>query len=363
MRKKVLLLSHEMTYTGAPNSLLNMARLLRSKGWSVTVRTLVNGNFSREYLRHGFRVRWFNEELSAEECRELSAKYDLVICNTVFCAKVACRLQEYVKTILLIREAENLPEILEKCHIDEGYIRNTENVVCVSEYAERFIAKTYLPKRLWVLHNFLMTSQFYRPSANKACGRKVHFLIAATIEKRKGIDIAVKAVKSLPKEISSQLVLDIAGRKLGWSRKFWEKLIPKNDNRFVYHGEVTRGKNRLFKRANVILVPSFDESCSLTALEGGMFGKPLIVTENVGAKYMTDGSGFVVKTGSAEELAQAIKFFVLHKDELDTAGKICFERFRETSTKDVYYAKFMDIVSEVLGERDCGFGYCADLQC
>ena len=361
--KSVLLISHEMTYTGAPNSLLNMARLLRSKGWSVTVMTLVNGNFSREYLRHGFRVRWFDEGLSSESCRELSGKYDLVICNTVFCAKVVCRIQEHIKTILLIREAENLPEILKNCHIDEGYIRNAENVVCVSEYAERFIAKTYSPRRLRVLHNFLMTSPFYRPSANKICGGKVHFLIAATIEKRKGIDVAIKAVKSLPKEISSQLVLDIAGRKPEWSREFWEGLIPENDDRFVYHGEVTRGKKRLFKRANVVLVPSLDESCSLTALESGMSGKPLIVTENVGAKYMTEGSGFVVKTGSVEELAQAIKFFVLHKDELDTAGQICYKRFVETSTKDVYYANFLEIISEVMGERDCGFGYCADLQC
>ena len=360
---KILLISHEMTYTGAPNSLLNMARLLRSKGWSVTVMTLVNGNFSREYLWHGFRVRWFDEGLSSESYRELSGKYDLVICNTVFCAKVACRLQEYVKTVLLIREAENLPEILEKSRIDEGYIRNAKNVVCVSEYAERFIAKTYSPRRLRVLHNFLMTSPFYRPSANKICGGKVHFLIAATIEKRKGIDVAIKAVKSLPKEISSQLVLDIAGRKPEWSREFWEGLIPENDDRFVYHGEVTCGKKRLFKRANVVLVPSLDESCSLTALESGMSGKPLIVTENVGAKYMTEGSGFVVKTGSVEELAQAIKFFVLHKDELDTAGQICYKRFVETSTKDVYYANFLEIISEVMGERDCGFGYCADLQC
>lgn len=363
MKKRILLISHEMTYTGAPNSLLNMARLMRSKGWTVTVTTLVNGIFSREYLRHGFLVRWFDEGLSAEACRELSTEYDLVICNTVFCAKVACRLQEHVKTVLLIREAENLPEILEKCRIDEGYIRNAENVVCVSEYAERFIAKTYSPKRLWVLHNFLMMPLFYRPNANRVHGGKVHILIAATIEKRKGIDIAVEAVKSLPESISSRLVLDIAGRKPEWSRGFWEKLIPENDSRFVYHGEVTRGKKKLFERANVILVPSLDESCSLTALEGGMYGKPLIVTENVGAKYMTDGSGFVVKTGSAEELARAIKFFVLHKDKLDTAGKICFERFRETSTKDVYYEKFMDIVSEVLSERYCGFGYCADLQC
>lgn len=348
--KRILLISHEMTYTGAPNSLLNMARLLRSKGCRITVKTLFFGNFSREYLRYGFSVKRIDENISKQEGIKISKKYDLVICNTVFCAKIACLLQNYLKTILLIREAENLPEILETNHIDEGYLRNIDNVVCVSEYAERFIDKTYRPKHLWVLHNFLMTSKLYRPCENKIRKGKVHFLIAATIEKRKGIDVAIEAVKLLPKHISEQLALDIAGRKPEWSRDYWEDLIPEDDARFKYHGEVTLGKKRLFKRSNVILVPSFDESCSLTALEGGMLGKPLIVTENVGARYMTEGSGFVVNTGSAEELARAMEFFVMNKETLDTAGKICFQQFRKTSVKEVYYKNIMKIISEVLGE-------------
>lgn len=350
MKGRILLISHEMTYTGAPNSLLNMARLMRAKGWQVAVRTLVGGDFSRKFARYGFYVRWFDENLSINDCRKLALQYDLIICNTIFCAKIACKLQQYAKTILFIREAENLPEILEGCNIDEGYLRNAENVVCVSEYAERFIAKTYSPKRLWVLHNFLLTSRFHRPLTNKVRGGKVRLLIAATIEKRKGIDIAVEAVKSLPKHISERLVLDIAGRKPDWSREYWKNLIPENDPRFNYHGEVTNGKNRLFKRANVIVVPSLDESCSLTALEGAMFGKPLIVTENVGAKYLTKGCGFTVKTGSVEELARAMRFFVENMAETNTAGKICYRRFCETSTADVYYKNISEIFLEVLGE-------------
>lgn len=213
MQRRILLLSHEMTYTGAPNSLLNMARLLRRKSWRVAIRTLHDGAFSREFAVHGFHVKWFDEKMPVNVLRRYVSHFDIVICNTVFCAQAAYQMQEFVKTILLIREAENLPEILENCHIDEGYIRNAENVVCVSEYAERFITKTYSPKQLWVLHNFLMTPPFYRPSANRVRGGKVHFLIAAMIEKRKGIDVAIEAVKSLPESISSQLVLDIAGRK------------------------------------------------------------------------------------------------------------------------------------------------------
>lgn len=55
--KRIMLVSHEMTYTGAPHSLLNMARLLKSKGWAVSVYSLEYGAFSAEYERFGFSVK------------------------------------------------------------------------------------------------------------------------------------------------------------------------------------------------------------------------------------------------------------------------------------------------------------------
>lgn len=343
--KRIMLISHEMTYTGAPNSLLNMARVLRKHGHIVKIYTLLGGNFKKEFLKYGFSVKYLNiEELTQQKCITFSQKHDLAICNTIFCGRLACLLQDYLKTILLIREAENLPDIMRENRIDESCIRNAENMICVSEYAEKFIQKTYSPKRLWVLHNFLVTSSFHRPKLNKIRSGKIRFLIAATIEKRKGIDIAIDAVKLLPKSVSERVVLDIAGRKPEWSREYWSGLIPENDPRFLYHGEVTKGKKRLFKKANVLLVPSLDESCSLTALEGAMYGKALIVSQNVGAKYIAD---FVVETGNAEELSQAICFFVNNSDELITAGERAYKRFKETSTHKIYYNNLIKIFLEV----------------
>lgn len=47
--KRIMLLSHEMTYTGAPNSLLNVASVLKKHGHSVTVFTLTEGVFSKGF--------------------------------------------------------------------------------------------------------------------------------------------------------------------------------------------------------------------------------------------------------------------------------------------------------------------------
>ena len=48
-KQKILLVSHEMTYTGAPRSLLNIAKILKKSGTEVDVWTLKKGDFQREF--------------------------------------------------------------------------------------------------------------------------------------------------------------------------------------------------------------------------------------------------------------------------------------------------------------------------
>ena len=339
---RILLLSHEMTYTGAPNSLLNVARVLRRHGHSVDVYTLQNGSFSTVFKRYRFKVKTF-DFFDAGKFK----RYDIAVCNTVFCGEAALKLQNVLPTILYIREAENLPEIMDKNNIDESCIRNAENMICVSEYAARFIEKTYSPKNIRILHNFLIRPFFGTARVNKIHS-KIHFLIAATVEPRKGTAVAIEAFKLLPKSLQEQAVLDIYGRTPEWSKEYWQPLFAKKYNGIEYHGELKKGKAKMYKKANVVLVPSFDESCSLTALEGAMYARPLIVTENVGAKYLIDGSGFVVKTGSAESLSKAMSFFIEHKSELETAGYSSYLSFKKHSDVKKYYNDLEKIFQEVL---------------
>lgn len=348
---RILLLSHEMTYTGAPNSLLNVARILRCHGHFIKVYTQRKGDFSRRFNRYGFKVRHLEPNLmNADKRKALAKRFDIAICNTVFCGDSALKLQDFLPTILYIREAENLPDILDRNHINEDCIRNAENIVCVSEYAARFIEKTYSPNNIRVLHNFLISPFFGTVRQNKV-RNKVRFLIAATIETRKGISIATEAFRLLPFNLQKQAVLDIYGSSPHWSEEYWQPLFAEKNDGIEYHGELKHGKTKMYRKSNVVLVPSLDESCSLTALEGAMYAKPLIVTENVGAKYLIDGSGFVVKTGSPESLSRAMQFFIEHKSELETAGYNSYLSFKNHSDKNAYYKGLNKILQEVLWEK------------
>ena len=349
---RILLLSHEMTFTGAPNSLLNVARVLRSHRHKVDVFTLKQGSFSAVFKRYGFDVKIFGVDMfDTGESRKLPEQYDIAICNTVFCGEMSLKLQNILPTILYIREAENLPDILKDNGINEICIRKAKNIVCVSEYAARFIEKTYTPKKIHILHNFLIKPFFTTTASNKIKG-KLRFLIAATIEPRKGIAVAIEAFKLLPKKFQSQAVLDIYGRTPEWSADYHMPLFASKYEGIEYHGELKQGKAKMYKKANVVLVPSLDESCSLTALEGAMYARPLIVTENVGAKYLINGNGFIVETGAPESLSQAMRFFIERKDELKKMGRNSYHSFKKHSNKREYYRGLNKIFQEVLLEEN-----------
>lgn len=340
--KKILLVSHEMTYTGAPNSLLNIARLLGENGFEITVFALKNGAFSGEFEKCGFPV----DTVSAS-CYDYSAlpkKYDIVIANTVFCGEFALKAQRFIRTYLYIREGENLKDIILSCSLKNEYITAAKNLICVSEYALNNILNYYNISRADIVHNFLYEEKYLVPEPNTVSDGIVHFLVAGTIEERKGIAVALEAVKMLPREVRRKMLLHIAGRKPEWAKEYW-KTLDFNAESVQYHGEIADKSemDKLYASVNVIVVPSFDEACSLTALEGAEHGKALIVTENVGAKYIVDDNGLVIKTGSSQALAEAFEYIV-GCGRLEEMGRISFENFLRTSTKEIYYENFMKVI-------------------
>lgn len=348
--KRILLVSHEMTYTGAPNSLLNIAVLLRSKGNYVKVATLKSGEFEKEFRKRGFWVRHFDEE--KYEYDKLAKKQDLVIANTIFCGKFALYSQKYVPTILYIREAQNIPELIHNCGLSEEYITKAEHIICVSEYAEEFIRKEYSVNKLYVLHNFLRNELFYKPKPNVVVDGTIRFLIAGTLEERKGIDVALKAIELLPAELSDKTELHIAGRKVLWADEYQKSLKLEENKKVIYYGEINKSSemSRLYDSVNVVIVPSYDESCSLTALEGAQHGKALIVSENVGAKYIVDNNGYVFKTGSAEDLSLAIREIIYNPKLLEEMGKASENNFHKYVSSKEYFQKFNRILSEIINK-------------
>lgn len=329
---KILLISHEMSYTGAPNSLLNISTILRTQGKHVEVVTLKEGPFEREFKEQDIAVQYLDSYNAIED---RAKNFDFVIANTIFCAEITYKLQYVVPTVLFIREAKNILELVNGCNINIEWIKNTQKIWCVSEYAKEYI-QLYCNREANVIYNCIND---YFDNDTNVVKEKVHFLIMGTIEPRKAFDVAIKAFKKLPWYLSKYAVLHIVGKPGAWCKEYVAEVLGNVDGtRIIYHGEIDNNSSKydFLKEINVVIVASRDESCSLVALEGAMLAKALIVTENVGAKYIVDKNGYVVKTDSIHAMKKAIKKMIRNRKEMEKFGQYSREYYSQTSTYEVY---------------------------
>lgn len=328
MNRKIALILHELTYTGAPRSVLNMALVLRSLGAEVEVWSKEDGAFKAEFEACGVVVNAVDEAFWIELKR-----FDTAVFNTIFTADMCSVAQKYVRSVLYVREAGNIADIVKNCGRLEEHLYRIKEMICVSEYAKKYIEK-YNPDKIYVVHNFV--EDVHRIRINYPWDGKVHFMVSGTIEWRKAQDIAIAAFLELPDELKGRAKLHIAGRQPKWAESYWKNLIPDHPG-IIYHGEICdeRAKIELYQKMNVFVIPSLDESCSLVALEGAMLGRAVIMSENVGAKYMMQSTKYIFETGNRCELTRKMAMLCSRR-ELILQGIGMRRNFLKTSTAGLY---------------------------
>jgi len=347
--KNILLVSHEMSYTGAPRSLLNMAAVLEELGYQVEVWTLCQGPLVQEFERAGLQVTGvtFPEEAS-EQLAEQIARYRFVIANTIFCAAFASYAAHFAETILILREAGNLPQIIRECGLNPADIKEAGHLVCVSEYARECIRQEYGIDAISVIPNFVEDwkgkGRCRMPRGGGDEGtpkcRTIRFMVSGTVEPRKGQDIAVSAFLALPRDLQEKAELHLAGVSPVWAGDYRAAVFSHTCRRVYYHGGIQGRKElmRLYQSMDVMLVTSRDEACSLVALEAAMLGKGLAVTENTGAKYLVSSS-CVLPTGDMDALRRKMEEYIRDPDRLRTEGAENRRRYLAYGTKDQYRKK------------------------
>lgn len=352
--KKILLVSHDMSYTGSPRSLLQMAKILKKAEYCVSVWTLKQGQFAEEFQELNIEVKQidFPNIVSEQFAQELK-EFQVVIANTIFTASFARYAQKYARTILYIREAQNIPELIESCNLDESDILSISNLVCVSEYAEEFIKKRYKLENIAVIHNYVedefREKNKYKNLLNsKKQTQEINFLVSGTLEPRKGQDIAINAFKQLLDEDGKKCYLHLVGAMPEWAADYQKCLELGSENRIVYHGEIHDRIRllELYEKMDVVLIPSTDESCSLVALEAAMLEKAIILTENVGAKYLVD-SNCIVPVGDSKRLKEKMYEYICNSKKISEDGQENRRIYLEKATEKHYATDFLKYIEKI----------------
>ena len=340
LKKKILFISPEMVFTGAPRSLLRMCKVARNLNYDVTVWSGKPGPFISEYQKFGFDV-----EIVPKETVHLSdtisriKKFDMVICNTIVTDSYARICSRYIPTIWYIREATNIPDFTRNNKQMLYTLQHSEDLCCVSDYAAEAIG-LYTKKKVRVVHNCVEDEAEKALQYIPGKGEKIRFAQLGTLEYRKGYDVLLTAYQKMPLAYREQSELYFAGGFINSGTSYASFLLNtiKNIPQVHYLGVLTGDeKTKKLSEMDVIVVASRDESCSLVALEGAMLSKPLIVTENVGAKYMVrNDNGYIVKTGDSDSLCEAMMALIDRRNQLQGMGEKSRVYYEQDANMDSY---------------------------
>lgn len=343
--KRILLINFEMSLTGSPRALLNLAIGLKTLGYNVDVWSMNPGPFETEFEKEDIKVRIIN--FTEENKKNLGVKirkYKFVIANTVFCAAFASFAKEYTKTILYIMEAANLTQLVQDCYLNPNDIIEADYVLCVSEYSKQRIMNAYPIKRIDILQNYI--EPWYKEEKFQKSDNIIRFLVSGTIEYRKGQDVAEEAFLMLPDELQNHSELHFIGLTPEWALNYQKELYKKQNERIKFHNVIS-DKNELFDFYNsmdVIIIASRDESCSLIALEGAMLKKALLVTENTGAKYVVHNPECILPTSDVLALANAMKRYINDPKKIISEGNANYCLYKERASKEEFVCKLKRIL-------------------
>lgn len=355
--KRILIVVPELTFTGSLFSSKRICKVLIEAGYEVNVWSLQKGKFEKEFRKLGILPKIIDKN-DIYENKSLIGDlngYDLLISNTINTYAIADLAKNIIPTIWYIREAQNLPWQFFRTDIRKYYaLLRAENLYVVSEYARDFIKESYfLDCR--VLHNCVEDeSKLYELVERKH--ENIRFLALGTLEARKDFDVYIKAYLSLSYKEKEECEIHFAGNSIDCAKGYYNSLLKliENEKGICYHGEIQERKEllQLIKDSDVIVVPSKDESCSLVVLEAAMMSKPLIISENIGAKYMVSSdNGWIFETGNIEELTNVYRDVLNKRQWLHKMGQISRKKYLKMADYETYRKNILKMVSDNLSDN------------
>lgn len=343
--KDILILSHELTRTGAPIVLKSVVRFFLEKGDWPVLASPVDGPLKDEFLKMGIPVIIDESITNGHWSFEHFARnFDLVFANTLAVGNAVSQL------------SDSLPRVIWWIHESEFAINAFRNVVpkkignnifvyTVSEYVERLLKK----------HNIVSCGNLaygvddFIVEPETVTNNKEIFIVVGSIENRKGQDVAVKAFLELPEKIRCECELLFVGQVLDSSLEKTIMDAAEEGNNIKIIKPVEHDKvMQLVSEATAILVPSRDDPLPITATEAFILGKPCIVSDHTGtASFIEDGvDGFIFENEHENQLRDKMLHLLNDPQLAHDIGKRGRKLFENNFAYNIFEEKLSEIFED-----------------
>lgn len=182
---------------------------------------------------------------------------------------------------------------------------------------------------------------------------KLKFLFVGRIIKDKGVIEYLHAAKTLKKNFPN-LEFFMVG-KTGYDNK--TALTEEEFNVYLEEGGIKHFEHTddiidVYKKMDIIVLPSYREGMSRTLLEAASMRMPIITTNVPGCREVVKNgvNGFLVKPRDKEDLIEKMKkIVVLSNDELLNMGKESREIVLDQFSEDTVVSKYIEAIDRING--------------
>lgn len=340
----VVLISHELSNTGAPIVLLYMAKLLKKNGYYPIIISGGNGTLQEEILY---------DEIPLIVCKKINVNN--VILNALLKSAVITICNTLVTGYLVEDCARLCNNVVWWLHEGESNYRDMTIPYCKKDFSSnvRIFAVSALTKRVFNNYSVEKGNIEILPYGipdkgykEKVISGKIRFLLAGTISKRKGQDILIEAVQLLTDEELDRVEFIFAGT-IG-EMDIYEKMQGCSLDQISYRGQLnTYEMQELYENIDVVVCPSREDPLPVVLTEGMMNAKICIMSDNTGmASLIKDKEqGIICKAGDTESLAEQIRWVINNTDKLEEIMREGRKFYEENFTMEAFEKRILNIIT------------------
>lgn len=350
--KDLLLISHDLTLSGAPILLVYLAEHFRAKGFFVTVMSPLGGELALTLRNRNIPVV-IDATLATvpdqQTCKFMAA-FDLVVANTIVAwPSVLAAKASATPVLWLLHESHDGRRMVD----EERQI--AQALAAADEVVFACMATRSLYEDFNRSGNFRVIPYGARPLEVSAqvsrANDRVRIVHIGSIERRKGQDVLLDSLARLSPECSAQLEVVMIGRRL--KPDFYDSIEPAlRATAFVQyvgqkpHAEIAEH----LAAADIFVSSSRDEVFPVTILEAMSLGKPVIATAVGGVPEMLrDGvDGIVVPPEDSAALAEAITRLIGSAQTRQAMGESGRQRFFHLYTVDKLGDRLLELIDQRL---------------
>lgn len=342
----ILLIAHDLSRSGAPRALVDMARTLKEAGNFVVVTSPTDGPHRDTLLGMGVPVITDAHVLTGHDTVvDFGKNFDIVIGNTVLSWRDIQRLSQYTRTYLYSLESNLIPQQFLPLPGFTDAIRGATGVWSVTERTARHLRASR--DHIDILPNPAAVTGPIKGDRPPGCGEQVRIVLIGSLESRKGQDIAVEAIMRMSEQHRRQTTLTMFGRR--HDPDFVADLMQKIEGvSGIELGPELAPSDCLkeIRQADIVLLASRDDTLPLISLDCLALGRVLVCTRETGtSEFLEDGiSGFIAENASSAAIADALTRALAQRKHWAEIGRRGREICERNFTYEIFQKRLLGFI-------------------